>query len=88
VYTPAIANEHRELYYFNAIGFRVLKRSVVLGLITENTICLAVSGTHGKTTTTSILGHLLKVCDVNMTAFLGGISENYNSNLIQNGGEV
>jgi UDP-N-acetylmuramate--alanine ligase len=88
VYTPAIPNEHRELNYFNANGFRVLKRSEVLGLITENTICLAVSGTHGKTTTTSILGHLLKVCDVNMTAFLGGISENYNSNLIQNGGEV
>lgn len=88
VYTPAIPHEHRELNYFNANGFRVLKRSEVLGLITKNTICLAVSGTHGKTTTTSILGHLLKVCDVNMTAFLGGISENYNSNLIQNGGEV
>lgn len=88
VYTPAIPNEHRELNYFKTNGFRVLKRSEVLGLITKNTTCLAVSGTHGKTTTTSILGHLLKVCDVNMTAFLGGVSENYNSNLIQNGAEV
>ena len=88
VYTPAIPQTHSELNYFISNDFRVLKRSEVLGLITENTTCLAVSGTHGKTTTTSILGHLLKECDVSMTAFLGGISENYNSNLIQNGNEV
>ena len=68
--------------------FKVLKRSEVLGLITENTICLAIAGTHGKTTTTSILGHLMNECNVKMTAFLGGISENYHSNLIQNGSEV
>lgn len=88
VYTPAIPSSHSELAYFNANGFRVLKRSEILGLITQNTVCLAVAGTHGKTTTTSILGHLLKECNVPMTAFLGGISENYNSNLIQNGNEV
>jgi UDP-N-acetylmuramate--alanine ligase len=57
-------------------------------MITENTFCLAVAGTHGKTTTTSILGHLMHVCDVPLTAFLGGISENYNSNLILSGTEV
>jgi UDP-N-acetylmuramate--alanine ligase len=88
VYTPAIPKNHGELNYFLTNNFRVLKRSEVLGLITQNTICLAVAGTHGKTTTTSILGHLLNECNIEMTAFLGGISENYNSNLIQNGNKV
>ncbi|PTM09567.1 MAG: UDP-N-acetylmuramate--L-alanine ligase [Bacteroidetes bacterium] len=88
VYTPAIPKNHAELNYFQQNGFQVLKRSEILGLITQNTICLAIAGTHGKTTTTSILGHLMKECDVEMTAFLGGISENYNSNLIQNGSKV
>jgi UDP-N-acetylmuramate--alanine ligase len=88
VYTPAIPKDHSELNYFRQHGFQVLKRSEVLGLITESTICLAIAGTHGKTTTTSILGHLMYECDVEITAFLGGISENYNSNLIQNGSKV
>jgi UDP-N-acetylmuramate--alanine ligase len=88
VYTPAIPKNHSELQYFIDNGFHVLKRSQILGLITENTFCLAVAGTHGKTTTTSILGHLMKECNVPLTAFLGGISENYNSNLILNGTEV
>ncbi len=88
VYTPAVPKDHKELVYFKNSGYRVLKRSQVLGLITENTFCLAVAGTHGKTTTTSILGHIMKVCNVPVTAFLGGISENYNSNLILNGTEV
>lgn len=88
VYTPAIPKEHSELNYFKTEGFQVLKRSQILGLITENTYCLAVAGTHGKTTTTSILGHLMNMCNVPVTAFLGGISENYNSNLILNGTEV
>ena len=88
VYTPAVPNNHKELTYFKTKGYQVLKRSQVLGLITENTFCLAVAGTHGKTTTTSILGHLMYECRVPLTAFLGGISENYNSNLILNGTEV
>ena len=88
VYTPAIPKNNLELNYFLGTGFNVLKRSQVLGLITENTYCLAVAGTHGKTTTTSILGHLLYECNVPVTAFLGGISENYNSNLILNGTTV
>ncbi len=88
VYTPAIPKTHNELIYFRERGFKVLKRSKVLGLITEQTVCLAVAGTHGKTTTTSILGHLLKECNVEVTAFLGGISENYNSNLILQGNKV
>ncbi|WP_346883041.1 UDP-N-acetylmuramate--L-alanine ligase [uncultured Algibacter sp.] len=88
VYTPAIPENHKELMYFINHGYKVLKRSQVLGLITENTYCLAIAGTHGKTTTTSILGHLMNQCQVPLTAFLGGISENYNSNLILNGAEV
>ncbi|WP_299885490.1 UDP-N-acetylmuramate--L-alanine ligase [uncultured Lacinutrix sp.] len=88
VYTPAIPKTHKELTYFINSGYTVLKRSEVLGLITKNTFCLAVAGTHGKTTTTSILGHIMRECNVPLTAFLGGISENYNSNLILNGSEV
>ncbi|WP_435413081.1 UDP-N-acetylmuramate--L-alanine ligase [Psychroserpens mesophilus] len=88
VYTPAIPKDHTELNYFMSNGFEVLKRSTVLGDITKQTFCMAVAGTHGKTTTTSILGHLLNACDIKVTAFLGGISENYNSNLILNGTDV
>jgi UDP-N-acetylmuramate--alanine ligase len=88
VYTPAIPKNHLELAYFKENGFEVLKRSTVLGEITKSTFCLAVAGTHGKTTTTSILGHLLYESNVEVTAFLGGISENYNSNLILNGTKV
>jgi UDP-N-acetylmuramate--alanine ligase len=88
VYTPAVPKGLQELQYFINNDFQVLKRSQVLGLITENTFCLAVAGTHGKTTTTSILGHLMYECNVPLTAFLGGISENYNSNFIENGTEV
>jgi UDP-N-acetylmuramate--alanine ligase len=88
VYTPAIPETHSEFNYFKNNGFNILKRSEILGEITKNTFCLAVAGTHGKTTTTSILGHLLKECNVEVTAFLGGISENYNSNLILNGTKV
>ncbi|MDY2587275.1 UDP-N-acetylmuramate--L-alanine ligase [Winogradskyella aquimaris] len=88
VYTPAIPNNHTELNYFKNNGFKVYKRSQVLGEITKQSTCLAVAGTHGKTTTTSILGHLLSECKVAVTAFLGGISENYNSNLILKGTEV
>ncbi len=88
VYTPAVQVLHKELSFFISNGFAVKKRAEVLGLITENTFCFAVAGTHGKTTTSSILGHLLKVCNADMTAFLGGITENYHSNLIVNGSKI
>lgn len=88
VYTPAIPKNHVELTYFLNHDFIVLKRSEVLGEITKNTLCFAVAGTHGKTTTSTILGHILKVAGVNATSFLGGISENYNSNLILGGGKI
>ena len=80
VYTPAIPKKHTELNYFLKNDFTVLKRSEILGKITETTFCLAVAGTHGKTTTSSILGHIM--VEVKATSFLGGIAENYNSNLI------
>lgn len=80
VFTPAIPKEHKELNYFLKNDFTVLKRAEVLGKITENTYCLAVAGTHGKTTTSSILGHIMQPSSA--TSFLGGIVENYNSNLI------
>jgi len=82
VYTPAIAKNHQELNFFLDAGFRTVKRAQILGEITKNTFCLAAAGTHGKTTTSSILGHIMKVCGTGATSFLGGITENYNSNLI------
>jgi UDP-N-acetylmuramate--alanine ligase len=80
VYTPAIPKKHNQFNYFLENNFTVLKRAEVLGEITKNTTCLAVAGTHGKTTTSSILGHIMTVKKA--TSFLGGIAENYNSNLI------
>ncbi|MEM6687520.1 MAG: Mur ligase family protein, partial [Bacteroidota bacterium] len=88
IYTPAIPSSHTQLTYFRENGFHIYKRAEVLGLITKDTFCLGVAGTHGKTTTSSILGHLLAESGVNVTAFLGGIAENYNSNLILKGTEI
>ncbi len=88
VYTPAIPKNHLELRYFSKNNFIILKRAEVLGEITKNTFCLAVAGTHGKTTTSTILGHIFKEAGVDATSFLGGVSENYNSNLILGGNEI
>tara|TARA_B110000858_G_scaffold111620_1_gene127725 strand:- start:70 stop:1425 length:1356 start_codon:yes stop_codon:yes gene_type:complete len=88
IYTPAIPKTSTLLQYFMSSGFVVLKRAEALGLIANSSFCVAIAGTHGKTTTTSILGHLLKSCDKSATIFLGGISENYNSNLIANGKDI
>ena len=88
VYTPAVSDTNPLLSYFKSNNFQVLKRSEVLGIVTENTRCLAVAGTHGKTTTSSILAHLLYQCNEKVTAFFGGVSENYQSNFIQRGTEV
>lgn len=88
IYTPAIPKDHKQFVYAKNKGFFIKKRAEVLGIITKGVYTLAVAGTHGKTTTTAILGHLLKESGAKITAFLGGISENYNSNLIQEGNEV
>ena len=88
VYTPAIPSDHQGLNYFLKNDFMVYKRSEILGEITKNTYCFAVAGTHGKTTTSAILGHILKEVGIDATSFLGGISENYNSNLILGGDKI
>jgi len=88
VYTPAVPSHHTEYQFFLNNGFKVMKRSEVLGLVTEKTFCLAVAGTHGKTTTSSILAHLLKETNTPFTAFLGGISEDFNSNFFFSGNET
>lgn len=88
VYTPAIPKSSALLNYFFSANFNVVKRAVLLGEVTKNTLCLAVAGTHGKTTTSAILGHLMATCDMPVTAFLGGIAENYNSNFISRGTEI
>lgn len=88
VYTPAIPKNNHIINYFKSEGFFLVKRAELLGEVTKNSLCLAVAGTHGKTTTTAILGHLLAECKMPVTAFLGGIAENYNSNLIYRGSEI
>ena len=85
VYTPAVPSDHKELTYFQNHGFQIKKRSEVLGIITRDTFCFAVAGTHGKTTTSSILAHLLKETGTPLTAFLGGISEDFGSNFLFEG---
>lgn len=88
VYTPAIPQNNTILNYFISEEFQIVKRAQLLGEVSKNTLCLAVAGTHGKTTTSAILGHLLAACNMPVTAFLGGIAENYNSNFIYKGSEI
>lgn len=88
IITPAIPITHSEWNYFIERNFNIKKRAEVLGIITKDTFCFAVAGTHGKTTTSSILGHILYESGVDVTAFVGGIVENYDSNLIGNGKTV
>lgn len=82
VYTPAIPAEHTEFCYFKEQGFKIQKRAQVLGEITRVERGLCVAGTHGKTTTSTMLAHLLKQSHVDCNAFLGGISKNYTNNLL------
>jgi len=88
VITPAVPKNQSEWNFFLDNGFTVKKRAEVLGIITKDTFCFAVAGTHGKTTTSSILGHILYESGVDVTAFLGGIVEGYDSNLIGTGKTV
>ena len=85
VFTPAIPKNHREHAYLKDEGFTILKRSEVLGLLTKNYKTVAVAGTHGKTTTSSLIAHILKCAAMDMVAFLGGITTNYASNLVMHG---
>ncbi len=80
VYTPAVPREHKELVYYQENGYSVLKRSEVLGMITANTFNICVAGTHGKTTISTMIAHILRHSGYGCNAFLGGISVNYNTN--------
>lgn len=82
VYTPAIPEDHTELNHFVQAGYTVMKRAAVLGMITVDHYTIAVAGTHGKTTTSSMIAHLLSGSRKGCTAFVGGIMTNTNSNLI------
>ena len=83
VYTPAIPENHQELNYLQSRGYVVMKRAEVLGLISQSRQTIAVGGTHGKTTTSTILTHLLRSGEVDCTAFLGGIAQDFGSNYVE-----
>ena len=82
IYTPAIDENNTEFRFFKEKGIIPLKRSEVLGIITRQSFTIAIAGTHGKTTTTALLTHILKNSEIDCTAFLGGVSKDFNSNLI------
>lgn len=87
VYTPAVPARHKELVFFREQGFPVKKRAEVLGIISRSTRTIAIAGTHGKTTTSSILTHLLVAGGLDCSAFLGGIMVNYGTNFIAGGSD-
>lgn len=88
VYTPAIPAHHAELLYYQTKGYRVVKRSDVLQWITENTFNICIAGTHGKTTVSTMVAHLLRHSGYGCNAFLGGISANYGTNFWSSEKEV
>ncbi len=88
VYTPAIPKDMKELVYVLENGYRVIKRSRTLGEIAEGQRCLAVAGTHGKTTTSTLLAHIFTDSGEGCSAFLGGISKNYDTNLLMSRNET
>lgn len=82
VYTPAVPDNHQGLTYFREHGFNVLKRAALLGVVTQHSRGLCFSGTHGKTTTSSMAAHILHSSGIGCNAFLGGVLRNYNSNFL------
>jgi UDP-N-acetylmuramate--alanine ligase len=88
VYTPAVPKDAVILNHFKNNGFALYKRSEVLGIISAGQFCIAVAGTHGKTTTSAMIAHILKDSGFDCTAFLGGIASNYESNFLSGNNEV
>jgi UDP-N-acetylmuramate--alanine ligase len=82
IYTPAVPKNHNQLNYFQNNGFEIKKRAAVLGIISSSFYSIGIAGTHGKTTTSTMLAHILNHAGLDTTAFLGGISANFNSNLL------
>lgn len=87
VYTPAIPKDHKQYHWYLDNKYEVRKRSYVLGLITQDTFCIAVAGSHGKTTVSSMIAHILNET-IGCTAFLGGIVNNFESNYINSNSEI
>jgi len=88
VYTPAIPKDHKELNYYQQNNYTVIKRSDVLGVITNSSFNICVAGTHGKTTTSTMVAHILRDSGYGCNAFLGGIASNYDSNFWSNEKDV
>jgi len=86
VYTPAVPKNHSELNYFITNNYWIEKRSEILGLISKNSNTIAISGTHGKTTVSTMTAFFMQTCGIDCNAFLGGISKNFDSNLLLNEG--
>jgi len=82
IYTPAVPSDFPEFRYFRDSGFYVFKRSQILGFLTEKKRCIAIAGTHGKTSVTTMIAHMLKKSVIDCSAFIGGISKNYGTNLL------
>ena len=82
IFTPAVPSDMKELVEVNRLGYKVIKRSRALGHIAGGKTCLAISGSHGKTTTSTLLSHIFQSSGTGCNAFLGGISKNYGSNLL------
>ncbi|MFC2080977.1 UDP-N-acetylmuramate--L-alanine ligase [Bacteroidota bacterium] len=88
IYTPAVPDNHLELEFFRKGGYQIVKRAEMLGILSKNERCIAVAGTHGKTTISTMIAHLLRVAGIPCNAFLGGISKNYQTNaLLSDDGE-
>ncbi len=84
IYTPAIPEETAEFQYFLQKGIKMVKRSQMLGELTRDKKCIAVSGSHGKTSTSSLIAHILSHTPMGCSAFLGGVAKNFNSNIVVN----
>ncbi|MBK5272691.1 MAG: UDP-N-acetylmuramate--L-alanine ligase, partial [Bacteroidia bacterium] len=84
IYTPAVPKDHKEFVYYNEHGYKVIKRSDVLQMITESSFNICIAGTHGKTTITTMTAHLLRDSGYGCNAFLGGIAVNYGTNFWSN----
>lgn len=83
VFTPAVPKDHAELNWFLERGYPIKKRAEVLGIISRAKRCIAIAGTHGKTTTSTMTSHLMRACGIDATAFVGGISLNLGSNFVE-----
>ena len=88
VFTPAIDNNNKILSYFISKKFKVVKRAELLSVIVNSSFCIAIAGTHGKTTTTSILSHILYNSKLKFTSFVGGVMKKYKSNIIKKGNDI